>query len=603
MRSIKILPFVLLLISTSSQLTLSAEITEEQKAMLEALPPDQRSSIRTKLETANELEENLEEVFSSEQNLIERPDYEVLRNLKIGDEDLCTECVFGYDFFKYAPTTFAPINNVPVASDYVLGPGDKLLVNLYGTTNRKIESFISREGTYFIPSLGPISLIGMNFGAASALIEDRVRNEVIGTEASVTLREVRAINIYMLGEVYQPGKFTMSGLSSVSNALIVSGGVNENGSLRNIAVKRNNEIVATYDFYEFLLKGSLENDVKLLDGDVVFVPFIENTARIGGAFKRPGNYEILSEETVADAIQLAGGFKQDVARDAKIELSYFDQETKSRTFKSLDKNDLDYILSGQSSINVPSKSGYRVETIKLSGEFNNPGEYAIRPGDNIVDLINRAGGYNEDSYSEGGIFLRKNVAKLQKEAFLRSADDLEDTIVDIVTKGTLANLSEFTLTPISRLISRLRSEQPVGRMVLDLDYLALKNNPAINFRVQDGDELYIPKRPNSISVVGEVLNNTTLGFDPNLKVEDYINLSGGLKDSADSERIFVILPNGRSNLVKKSLFSSNNILIPGSTIVIARDPRPFDAINLTQIITPILADLATSAAAIAAISD
>ncbi len=603
MRSIKILPFVLLLISTSSQLVLSTEITQEQQAMLEALPPDQRSSVRTKLETANELEETLEEVFSNEQNLVERPDYEALRSLRGGDDELCTECIFGYDFFKYAPTTFAPINNVPVASDYVLGPGDKLMVNLYGTTNRRIESFISREGTFFIPSLGPISLIGMNFGDASALIEDRVRNEVIGTEASVTLREVRAINIYMLGEVYQPGKFTMSGLSSLSNALIVSGGVNENGSLRNIAVKRNNEIVATYDFYEFLLKGSLENDIKLLDGDVVFVPFIENTTRIGGAFKRPGNYETLSKETVGDAILLAGGFKQDVALDAKIELSYFDQETRSRTFKSLDKNELDFILSGQSSINVSSESGYKVETIKLSGEFNNPGEYAIRPGDNIVDLINRAGGYNQDSYSEGGIFLRKNVAKLQKDAFLRSADDLENTIVDIVTKGTLDNLSEFTLTPISRLISRLRSEQPVGRMVLDLDYLALKNNPAKNFRVQDGDELYIPKRPNSISVVGEVLNSTTLGFDPNLKVEDYINLSGGLKDSADSERIFVILPNGRSSLVKKSLFSSNNILIPGSTIVIARDPRPFDAINLTQIITPILADLATSAAAIAAISD
>ena len=192
---------------------------------------------------------------------------------------------------------------------------------------------------------------------------------------------------------------------------------------------------------------------------------------------------------------------------------------------------------------------------------------------------------------------------MQKDAFFRSADDLEDTIVDIVTKGSLDNLSEFTLTPISRLISRLRSEKPVGRMVLNLDYLALKNNPVIDFRVQDGDELYIPKRPNSISVVGEVLYSSTLGFDPSLEVSDYIDLSGGLKDSADSEKIFVILPNGRSSLVKRSLFSSTNILIPGSTIVVSRDPRPFDAINLTQIITPILADLATSAAAIAAISD
>ncbi len=601
MRTIKSLA-ILLLVSLLSQLIIS-EITEEQKLMLESLPPDQRSSVMTKMETANELEDNLEEVFDSQQNLIERPDYEILKNLRSGESDACIDCIFGYEFFKYAPTTFAPINNVPVASDYILGPGDKLLVNLYGTSNRNVESYISREGNFFLPPLGPISLMGLNFGDASKLIKERVNNEIIGTEASVTLREVRSINVYMLGEVYQPGKFTMSGLSSVSNALIVSGGVNESGSLRNISVKRNNKTIATYDFYEFLLKGSLENDIKLLDGDVVFVPFIENTVRIGGAFKRPGNYEVLNGETVDDAIKLAGGFKQDVPLNPKIELSFFDQSSGSRIYKSLEQNELNTKLTGQSSINVSSKSGYKVETIKLTGEFINPGEYAIRPGDTLLDIINRAGGYTEDGYSEGGVFLRRSVAKMQKDAFFRSADDLEDTIVDIVTKGSLDNLSEFTLTPISRLISRLRSEQPVGRMVLNLDYLALKNNPVIDFRVQDGDELYIPKRPNSISVVGEVLYSSTLGFDPGLEVSDYIDLSGGLKDSADSEKIFVILPNGRSSLVKRSLFSSTNILIPGSTIVVSRDPRPFDAINLTQIITPILADLATSAAAIAAISD
>jgi protein involved in polysaccharide export with SLBB domain len=140
-------------------------------------------------------------------------------------------------------------------------------------------------------------------------------------------------------------------------------------------------------------------------------------------------------------------------------------------------------------------------------------------------------------------------------------------------------------------------------MVMNLDFLSLKNNPSVNFRIQDGDELFIPKRPNSISVVGEVLSASTSGFDPSKNVFDYIDVAGGMKASADSDKIFVILPDGRSSLVKKSLFSSNNLIIPGSTIVVSRDPRPFDAINLTTIITPILADLATSAAAIAAISD
>ena len=152
------------------------------------------------------------------------------------------------------------------------------------------------------------------------------------------------------------------------------------------------------------------------------------------------------------------------------------------------------------------------------------------------------------------------------------------------------------------MIEKLRQQKPLGRMVVDIDFLSLKNEVK-NFRLRDGDSLFIPKRPQTISIVGEVLNPATLTFDPDQTVYDYLNTSGGLKDSADKSNIFIILPNGKAELVQKSLFSSNNILIPGSTIVVSRDSRPFDAINLTQIITPILADLATSAAAIAAISD
>ena len=199
------------------------------------------------------------------------------------------------------------------------------------------------------------------------------------------------------------------------------------------------------------------------------------------------------------------------------------------------------------------------------------------------------------------LFLRKSVAEFQKTAFERSADELEQTIIDTITKGSIRNITEFTLTPITSLIKRLRAINPPGRMVVDIDRLTLKTNPALNFRVQDGDSLFIPKRPDSISVVGEVLNSSTLSFNPEEGVDYYLELSGGLKDSADKDKIFIIYPNGKSELVKKSLFGSSNILLPGSTVYVSRDPRPFDAINLTQIITPILANLATTAAALAAI--
>ena len=572
----------------------------DQKALLDTLPPDQRASILGKMNQAQEIEDELEDVYQSDSTLIQRPDLDEEEE-EISD---CKDCIFGYEFFKYSPSTFAPVSTIPISSDYILGPGDKLQINLFGNSNREATSFVSREGLVFLPNLGPVNVIGLTFEDATKLIKNKVKNELIGTEVSISLKQLRSINIYLLGEAYKPGSYTVSGLSSVSNALFISGGVNKNGSLRNIQIRRNNNTIATYDFYEFLLKGSLESDIKLQDGDIIFIPFIERKVKVGGAFRRPATFEFKDGETLSDAIFLAGGFTSEVIEGQQLELGYIDRESYERkvTYISDYKKD-DRKLQDGDTINISSKSGMTPETIKVTGQVLNPGEFSIKPGETILSILQRAGGIAEDGYSEGAVFLRESVAEAQKQAFIRSADELEDTMIDIVTKGAIDNISEFTLTPISRLVAKLRDEEPPGRMVVDLNYLSLKTDPGLNFRVQGGDHLHIPRRPNSISVVGEVLNASTLSFDPNLGVEDYIASSGGLNESADKEKIFIILPNGQSRLTKSSFFSSRYALLPGSTIVVSRDPRPFDAISITQIITPILADLATSAAAIAAISD
>ena len=348
----------------------------------------------------------------------------------------------------------------------------------------------------------------------------------------------------------------------------------------------------------------MDSEINLQDGDVIFIPFIENKIKAGGAFKRPNLYEFIEGETVQDAINLAGGFTSEVISKPKIELSSINKATLLRNIEYLETpEDFKRMLQDGDAINISSNSGIISETITLSGEVKKPGEYSIQRGDTILDIVNRAGGYTSESFTQGAVFLRKNVAIAQKQAFNRSADELEKSIIDIITKDTIEEITEYTLAPISSLVKKLRDEEPLGRMVVNVDKLNLKTDPYSNFIVHGGDTLHIPKRPNFVSIVGEVLNSATMGFDPNLEVDDYIATAGGLNDSADSSKIFIIYPNGQSRLVKKSLFSSRNILIPGSTIVIPRDSRPFDVINLTQIVTPILADLATSAAAIAALSD
>ncbi len=580
-----------------------SQIPERQLEMLEQLPPDQRASILDKMETSQDLKDELEEFFEKESSLVRRPELPVDEEKEKFKFEDCEDCIYGYEYFKFSPTTFAPIDNSPVPSDYIIGPGDLLSISLYGNENIETEQYVSRKGEVFIPKLGPVLLVGYTFDEASNILNNKVNQALIGTEISVTLKELRSINVYLLGEAYKPGQYTVSGLSSVTNALFVSGGVNQYGSLRNIQVKRNNKIIGTYDFYDFILKGNAKSDIRLLDGDVIFIPFIEKRVRMGGAFKRPATYEFKSGETVADAIKLAGGFTYLVPPKPSIEVSYIERKDFTRKLETLeDVSMYSRTLMNEDSINVSGISGISSEIIKISGEVKRPGDYFIQKGETILDVIKRAGGYSDQSYPEGAIYLRKEVARMQKLAFERSADELENTIIEIITKGTIANFNEFTLSPISTLIRKLRSSEPLGRMVVNVDYLDLKTNVGNNFLVQGGDSLFIPKRPNSISIVGEVLNSSTITFQPTFNVEDYINYAGGLNSSADKTRIFVIYPDGRSELTKRTLFKSSNVLIPGSTIVIPRDSRPFDAFQITSIITPILADLATSAAAIAAIS-
>tara|TARA_B100000405_G_scaffold42_1_gene38 strand:+ start:182 stop:1987 length:1806 start_codon:yes stop_codon:yes gene_type:complete len=576
------------------------DLPPEQLAMLEQLPPDQRESIKEKLRVATGLQGEIEQAFEEVISLVKKPE---LKDLK--DQDgYCSECIYGFNFFQFSPSTFAPSDDTPINSSYSMGPGDKLLVNYYGSDEKTEEVFVNREGIVVLPLLGPVNVTGMTYGEASKYIQDKAKSELIGTQINISIREVRSVGVYVLGEAYKPGKYLLSGLSTVTNALFISGGVNKKGSLRNIQIKRDNKTVATYDFYDFLLKGSLDSEVTLQDGDIIFIPFIENSVIMGGAFKRPHRYEFKEGETLRDVVELAGGFDTEVMDGSRIELSTLDRSASTRSLTYLNlAEDAKKLIKDGDVLNVSFTSGLTPQSITLTGEVKNPGEYSIRPGETILEIINRAGGYTDEAYFQGAVFLRKAVAKSQKEAFARSADQLENTIVDVITNNAGSSISESTLVPLSNLITKLRLEEPPGRMVVDLDTLKLKTDPIANFPVKNRDSLFIPERPSFVSIVGEVLNATTVGFNPDLSVDEYIDLAGGLNDAADRDKIFVILPDGKSQLVKRSLFSSSTYILPGSTIVITRDSRPFDAISLTQIITPILADLATSAAAIAAISD
>ncbi len=575
------------------------DLTDEQEALLLTLPPDQRESVKSKIGVVNEGTEELESIFEERRLLIERPELQELESRK----GYCKKCIYGYNLFRYSPTTFAPSNKIPASPSYILGPGDALSLNYFGNDKIQTKVEISRDGSIDLPLLGPVVLAGLSFNEAKDFLQKKINSDLIGTEVSVTLDSLRSISIYILGEAYKPGAYTVSALSTITNALFATGGVNENGSLRHIELRRDGKLIREFDFYDLLLKADTSSDFRVEHGDVIFIPFIQNRVSLNGSFMRPGIYEFKQGETVKDVINLAGGLDSSIVAKPRLYLGTLNSDLSIKENILLNEETTKSTkLKNNDSINISSISGISQETFEIAGEVMYPGVYNIEQNDTLLDLIDRAGGYTEKSYSQGAVFTREEVANSQKKAFLSSADRLEETIANALVSGSIS-LDEYTLTAISKIIEKLRKMQPVGRQVVDVNYLRLKADPLLDFEVFDGDKLIIPRRQSSVHIVGEVTNPVTLMYDPELSVHDYISRAGGATSQADVNRTLVISPNGTTRVYKNRIFGRGNNILPGTTIVVSRSTRPFDAISITQIITPILADLATSAAAIAAISD
>ena len=518
------------------------------------------------------------------------------------EEEDCVDCIYGYNFFVDTPTTFALSTNTPVPQDYVLGPGDKIDIQYFGNNKSKSSVFISRNGSINLPLLGPITIAGLDLKSAEKLIKKRVDQELIGTEVYVSLGELRSINVYIVGAAYKPGTYTVSSLASLTNIIFATGGPSNVGSLRNIQIKRNGKVVKTYDFYKFLLEGDTSQDMRLLEGDTVFYPLIKNTMRIGGSVQRPGNYELLEETLMGEILQFSG---LQTNSDIKIEFSRYDKGSSSRKvtlFNEIEESSKISLQDGDS-VNIIRSSKQNQANVLLSGEFLYPGYYDISGGQTISEIISQAGGFSDLAYPEGAVFTRASVRNQQKESYEKNAQNLERSLIDAVSSGNPIDGEAYMA--ISQFIQKLREQEPIGRQVASIDEYSLQSDPNLDFSLQDGDTIFVPKRSSSISVVGEVLNSTNLLFKDNLTVQDYINLAGGTTEGADLSRIFIILPNGQALIYKKKLFQSDISLslLPGSTIVVSRDPDPYNWLKLTSVITPILSDLAISAASISAISN
>lgn len=304
---------------------------------------------------------------------------------KIGAEALKP---FGYDLFERAPSTFAPVTNVPVPVDYVVGAGDEFGIQLYGSQNRSLRLVVDRNGRINFPELGPISVAGQRFTSVKDAIEARVARQMIGVRASVSMGETRSIRIFVLGEATRPGSYTISGLGTITSALFASGGVKPIGSLRNIQLKRQGSVVRTFDLYDMLIRGDSTDDARLLPGDVVFVPPVGPTVTVSGEVRRPAIYEVKNESTVSDVVQLAGGMTAQADRN-KASLTRID-ESQQRVVMTVNLSQ-----SGGSPQEVRNGDAVQLSRLKptldsgvvVEGHVYSPATYAYRDGLRLSQVI------------------------------------------------------------------------------------------------------------------------------------------------------------------------------------------------------------------------
>jgi polysaccharide export outer membrane protein len=408
------------------------------------------------------------------------------------------------------PSTFAPVSDIQVPSDYIVGPGDKLEIQLYGNEPASYSLTVGRDGRINFPKLGPISISGLTFENARAAIEQRVDKQLIGTRVSVTMGSLRSIRVFVLGEAEKPGSYTVSGLSSMTNALFVSGGVKKIGSLRNIQLKRNGKLITVLDLYDLLLHGDTSGDRQLLPGDVIFIPPIGHTVSVDGAVRRPAIYEVKNEKTVADAVELAGGLNPEADEKlAQMERILPSSLHEMQNVDLTSETSRKMLLANGDKLRIPLIRPTLENSVTLTGYVFRPGEFEYKAGVHLSDVL---GSFDElrPNADRHYIMIRREVPPEQK---------LEVVSADLAR--ALANRhgpDDPELRPRDKIfvfdLSASR-ERIIAPIIRDLELQATPEQPT-----------------QLVTVDGKVKAPGKYPLQPGMHVSDLIRAGGSLEDAA-----------------------------------------------------------------------
>ena len=776
--------------------------TAEQLQLLKQLSPAQRKEAQNALKQNSNVPVQRSAQAAAELPAPKQPDAPAAA--AIPQQVDSATLPFGYDVFRpHTTANFSSADDIPVPVDYVMGPGDTVRVLLYGKQNDQWVLPVTRSGTIEVPELGPIAVVGMRFDALRAELTRRINTQMIGVSASITLGELRSMQIFVTGDVDKPSAYLVSSLATISQALIVAGGPTVVGTLRNIQLKRAGRTVHTLDAYRLLLDGDSSGDLRLQPGDTVFVPPVGLTVSLTGRVLRPAIYELKNNTSLDEAIHYAGGLVSDADESAvqierindkgeRIIIStdmhgghqaekslragdvirvqqVFDRRDPVVTtvghlertglqqwhegMKLLDvfpnlkmfkpQADLNYVLiireigpdkktsvvsadylaardNPESPANIainprdeirvfsqaedraatlqsiiaklkaqaregapeqtvmvmgqvahaggyPLEPGMRISdlvrasgqllqgayplkaeltrfqvtstggdlvqsrlninlidaleghpasdlelqpldvlqvrlipdwekrrTVSIKGEVRFPGEYVVTKIETLADLIERAGGYTDQAYPRAAVFLREELRKKEQAEMDILQHRLQADLVSQSLGGAKPENAQGN-AQAQQLLSQLEMTKAAGRLAIRLDKVKVDSDE--NIILKDGDQLFVPAKPDSVTLIGELNSPTSLRWKRRWDMPDYISKAGGLTANADSSRIYVIKANGEVEANKTRLWFNYNQIEPGDTIVAPLDTAPIRFLDVATSITQILSQLAISIAA------